>query len=127
MKIFGHPHIPSPAFTKISNIEEIDKVLANSIPWWPCESDEDFSLAKFCQEQQVAYAVKIHDLIQLLLYTNLDAKYLIAPKQKASEFQQILKEYLLDTQLLCLINNEDEIPPLALQNIDGAIFKHHLT
>ena len=82
MKIFGHPHIPSPAFTKISNIEEIDKVLANSIPWWPCESDEDFSLAKFCQEQQVAYAVKIHDLIQLLLYTNLDAKYLIAPTMK---------------------------------------------
>lgn len=126
MIIIGHPLIPSMAFSRISNQEEIDHILADSIVWWESSQDPKLLLAHFCHTNQVQYAVKINSIKELLFYASLGAKYLIAPKDQIQIFQNIIKDYLLDTLLLCLIEDEEEIEELAQLGIDGAIFLAHL-
>lgn len=123
MKIIGHPYIPHQDFSKIKTLQDIDYVLPDTMIWWEASQDRDYGLARFCQENQIPYAVEIQSLKELLIYTNLDAKYLIASKESASSFQAILKEYVLDSLLLCKINQESEIEKLALEGIDGVIFQ----
>lgn len=123
MKIIGHPLIPHQDFSKIQTIQEISHVLPNAMIWWEASIDQNCALARFCQEHQIPYAVEIQSLRELLIYTNLDAKYLIASKQSILPFQSILKEYVLDSLLLCKITEENEIENLALQGIDGVIFE----
>lgn len=127
MKIIGHLHIPHQDFSKIKTTQDIDHTLPDVMIWWEASQDSDYSLAHFCQKNQIPYAVKIHNLRELLIYSNLDAKYLIASKESAPLFQSILKEYVLDSLLLCEIEKEDEIEKLALQGVDGVIFESLLT
>lgn len=126
MKIIGHPLIPSISFSHISTQEEIDRILADSIVWWESSQDPKLALAHFCHTNQVQYAVKINSIKELVFYSSLGAKYLIASKKQIQIFQNIIKEYLLDCILLCLIENEEEIEELAKLGIDGIIFNSHL-
>lgn len=123
MKIIGHPLIPHQDFSKIKSTQDISHVLPDAMIWWEASQDRDCVLARFCQENQIPYAVEIQNLKELLIYTNLDAKYLIAPKKSILPFQSILKEYVLDSLLLCRISEESELEDLALQGIDGVIFE----
>lgn len=123
MKIIGHPLIPHQDFSNIKTIQDISHVLPNAMIWWEALKDKDCALARFCQENQIPYAVEIQSLRELLIYTNLEAKYLIASKKSILPFQSILKEYVLDSLLLCKISKESEMENLALQGIDGVIFE----
>lgn len=125
MKIFGHPHIPHPVFKRIHSTQDIDKILASNLIWWQADDDLQRQFAHFCKEHQIPYAVHIQNITELLVYANLNAKYLII-SDKASLFQSLVKEYLLDCLLLYTINQEKEISTLALQGIDGVIFQHLL-
>lgn len=126
MKVIGHPLISSPNFSHISNQEQIDHTLANCVVWWKCDQDLDLSLAHFCQMHQITYAVHIHSIKDLIFYANLGATYLIATQEHIQTFQSIVKEYLFDCILLCIIQHEEEIEELATIGIDGIIFDSHL-
>lgn len=126
MKIFGYPNLPSPNFKQITAIQDIDSVLPNFIIWWKSEQDKNLELANFCHKHQINYAVYINEIIELLVYANLGVKYLITSRDQAPEFQQVLKEYLLDPILLSVIKTSQEIHQLALQGIDGVIFENKL-
>ncbi|WP_027326780.1 hypothetical protein [Helicobacter pametensis] len=126
MKIFGHPLIPSCNFIKISDQKEIDHIPAHLIVWWESTQDQQFSLAQFCQAQKVDYAVLIHNITDLLYFSHFGAKYLIASMDQIKIFQDIIREYLLDSLLLCIIQSEKDIESLALLGIDGVIFSSYL-
>ncbi|MCE3047006.1 hypothetical protein [Helicobacter kayseriensis] len=126
MQIIGHPFIPSQKFIHIQSHQDIDSVLANCIVWWDASQDPDLSLAKFCQENKIQYAVQVSHLKELIFFAHLGAKYLITTTPKAQQFQSIIKEYLLDCLLLCIIEDENEIEKLATLGIDGVIFYPHL-
>lgn len=126
MQVIGHPLIPSKQFVHIQTSKDIDSVLANCVVWWEASQDPDLSLAKFCQENKIQYAVQVSHLKELIFFSHLGAKYLITSTQKAQQFQSIIKEYLLDCLLLCIIEDENEIEELAMLGIDGVIFYSHL-
>lgn len=123
MKIIGHPLIPHQRFVKISTLEDIDHILPDAMIWWESTQDPSCAFAHFAQQHHIPYAISIQTLRELLIYVNLEAKYLIASKSSILAFQAILKDYVLDPLLLCKISDESEIEELALQGIDGVIFE----
>lgn len=122
MKIFGLPPIPSPAFAKIYSIEEIANISANTIPYFKDTRDCDLSIGGFAFDNQVEYAFMPSCIKSFLLYANLGAKYALI-QDDPLPYQTLAKEYLLDTQILKIIQHQNEIEQYALLGIDGVVFQ----
>lgn len=125
MKIFGLPPIPYPAFKKIYSIEEIESVSANTLPYFKDTRDCDLAIGSFAYSNQVEYAFMPSCIKNFLLYANLGAKYALI-QADPTPYQALVKEYLLDIQILKIIQHQNEIEQYALLGIDGVIFQNIL-
>ncbi|TLD80140.1 hypothetical protein LS68_007945 [Helicobacter sp. MIT 05-5293] len=133
MTIIGHPAIAYPPFIKVSSLQEIAHTQAAQILWFDpmqCDKDTGYTLANHCCKYQVPYAVRVNNITDLLIYANLQAKYLIVhfedSLQDAMQYQKIIEHYLLDCKLLYPIKNDAQIQKVAKCGIDGVIFKQVL-
>lgn len=123
MIIIGHKTLKSPQFRVIQNIDDIDKSFANEIMFF----SDDITIAMHCNECEIAYAVKVKCIVDLLLYSNLGAKYIIVGhKNLAQKCQKIANEYFLDSKILLVIRNDKGIESAANLGIDGVIYEHVL-
>jgi hypothetical protein len=120
MIIIGHPWINSPQLCKIFSLEDIKKTQANQIVLLE-PLNESCAIAKYCQENSIAFAVTTHTLTDALFANALGAKYIICEEDDASIIQPIATEYLFDTRILVLIHSENEISKIARVGIDGVI------
>jgi hypothetical protein len=121
MIIVGHPWIESARFYKIFVKEDIKKSKAGDIVLLePIVDSHD--LAKFCKENDVAFAVTVNSLKEAIIANALGAKYIICEEDDALHIQPIAQEYLFDTRILVLIHDEKEIAKIAHFGIDGVIF-----
>jgi phosphorylcholine metabolism protein LicD len=120
MIIIGHPWINSPQFCKVFLKENIKHTQANQIVLLE-PLNESHTIAQYCQENSIAFAVATNTLTDALFANALGAKYIICEEDDASIIQPIATEYLFDARLLVLIHSENEISKIARIGIDGVI------
>ena len=120
MIIIGHKALKSPKFRAIQSIESISKTFANEIVFF----SDDLALARHCNACEIAYSVEIKRIVDLLIYANLGAKYIvIRHKNLAKKCQKIANEYFLDAKILLVIKNDKGIESAANMGIDGVIYE----
>ena len=112
-------------FIKVKTIEDIKKTPSNSTLIFDfCESS--LSIFEFCKNNDIPYGVNINSIKELIFISNLNAKYAFVDNiQKATIFQKIANEYLLDTKIILWINSFEEIEKIALLGIDGVKLKEN--
>ncbi|RDU62856.1 hypothetical protein [Helicobacter sp. MIT 14-3879] len=120
MIIIGHKAIKHPIFKNIKNIEDINNTNANEIVYF----ESDYKIANYCKDNEIKYAVKISNITDLIIYSNLDAKYiLVREKNIAENSQKIANDYFFDSKILYIINDESSIENAAMLGFDGVIFE----
>jgi len=118
MLIFGSQYINSPKLVKVSSVEDIDKTTPNDILL--IEFKAPFELAKYCKENNLAYAIEANSVLDAIYASNLEASFAIANIELAQTLQKLADNYLWDMKILAKIQNEEEIEKVALLGIDGA-------
>lgn len=119
----GHPAIDSePAVAFVRNLDEIEKTRPNSlvVMAFAKEKMEGF---KTCG---VPLALIVSNLVQFVYAMNLGAKYALCSKDLAPILQKAADNYVSDTRVLALIDNEEEMEWAALEEIDGVFFANLL-
>ena len=120
VKVIGHPWIKSKKFCKVFSIEDIKNSCIDNIVLIEPLVDSH-SLAQYCQDNSVTYAVVVSNLNDAIFANSLGAKYMIC-EEDALMIQPIAQEYLFDTQILVLIHTVKEISKIARGGIDGVVF-----
>ena len=112
-------------FIKVNTIEDIKNTPSNSTLIFDfCESS--LSIFEFCKNNNIPYGVNINFIKELIFISNLNAKYAFVDNiKKATTFQKIANEYLLDTKIILWINSFEEIEKIALLGIDGVKLKEN--
>ncbi len=125
MKIFGHPWIDSKKFYQVTTKEEINQTPPNSILLLK-ELKDSIELALYCQKNSLEYAVRVDSIKDAIFANELDAKFIISNPKNTITIQPIAQNYLFDSEILAIIEKEEEIENLAQKGIDGVIFKKEL-
>jgi len=121
MILIGHPWVNSPKFIKVFGEEDIKKCEADDIVLLEPLVDAH-TLACYCRENGIAFAIPVMLLQEAVLANAMGAKYMICEEGTALMIQPIAQEYLFDTRILVLIQEEKEIAKHARSFIDGVIF-----
>lgn len=121
MLIIGHPWVAHNKFRKIFSADDIKESNTSEIMLLE-PLVESHGLAKYCQENDVAFALSVNTLKAAIFANNLGASYIICEADVASIIHPIAEQYLFDTQLLVLISDEKEIENISRLGIDGVIF-----
>lgn len=119
MIIIGHDIIKCDDFSEIKAIEDIKKTPSNSIVIFPY----DLKIMDYCHTNQIPFAVKINTLTESIFANNFMARYLIVENNISKEIQNIAENYMFDSKILVVINSDDEIHNIAINGIDGVIYK----
>lgn len=119
MILIGDENIP---FEEISFIKELSQI-ENTKPNSTVIFDYDMELMKYCEQNSIAYGVVLDSLTKAIYANALSAKYIICTKELALKTQNIATNYMFDSRVLAIIENDHEIEDIALQNIDGIIYK----
>jgi len=119
--IFGHPWVESARFVKVFSIPEIEKTRPEDILLLE-PLNVSIDLAKYCQKQGLSYAVTISEIRQGIFANALGASFVVAEHEQAITLQKIAEDYLFDTKILVLIEDERRIEGMVRFGIDGVIF-----
>lgn len=124
MLIIGHKHILAPKFIKLdSNIESKDAIYYFSSK----DIDSSLELANKLKEKELDFAIIVNSIKEFILLSALSPKYLLTESlEQVREFQQLAEHYLLDSKVIKIIEDINEIEVCAKLGIDGVIFKEHL-
>lgn len=121
MIIIGHPWIASPIFRRIFAKKDIEQSANGEVLLLePLVDSHD--LAKYCAEQKIAFAVTVSSIKDAILANALGASYIVCEEHDAIVIQPIAENYLFDTKVLALIDDEKKIGKIARSEIDGVIF-----
>jgi len=118
MIIIGDVHIAYETITKISSIEDIMNTKANTTIVF----DFDFDILHYCQINDVATAVIVKDITEVVYSSLLGAKYIIVPNNIITQAQKIADNYMYDSKILAIITKYTQIEQMALAQIDGCIY-----
>ncbi|WP_456457833.1 hypothetical protein [Nitratifractor sp.] len=121
MLIFGHPWVEGPRFVKIFTVEEIDGSKAREILLLE-PLNVSIDLVRHCRRNGLAFALTISTLKEALLANALGAAYVLCQHEIGIEIQKVAEEYLFDTKVLVLVEEEREIETMARFGIDGVVF-----
>ena len=119
MKIFGHEWIESEHFYEVSTVDEISKTPSNALLKLGTLSSS-LALAKYCQKNELRYALEIDSIEEALFANLLSATYTLSSKRLARELMPMAQNYLFDTQILAYIK-QDEIEQMAKAGVDGVV------
>lgn len=122
MIIIGHPWIESQKFKKVHSEVDISKTTPNDIVLLEPLS-KSYKLAQYCQKNHIPFSVNVNKLTDAIFANALGAMYIVCEEEDALLIQPIAQEYLFDTRVLVLIDNEEEIEKIARASIDGIIFR----
>jgi len=119
MLILGSKHIKSPNFCKISSIDEIKNTKSNSFVLFAY----DIETVKYCNDNNVQSAVLIDSITQAIFCNNLNVDFIIVNESIAIDIQKIAQNYMFDSKVVQIINDDNEIEKAALNEIDACIYK----
>jgi len=121
MVIFGHPWIENGRFVKVFTLEQIRQTRPGDVillePF-----NVSIELARYCREHQLPFAVTVTTIREAIFANALGAAYVLSEHEQAIAIQKIADEYLFDTKVLVLIEEEKRIDTMARFGIDGVIF-----
>lgn len=95
-----------------------------SIYWFDGNEGEGVRKAQLCSELRLNFAAIIHTPYQLIVFSALGAKYVITKTKQShslKKLQNIINDYLLDTRLLLVAKNIQDINKAIHLRIDGVI------
>lgn len=124
MIILGHPFFETTSLYKIKTFEQIKNTPSNSTVLLDFGQNDIIELIKTIQMNNVSFAFVVHSIKELIFANNFEAKFVVVDRTLAQNAQKIANEYLFDTKVLVLIENEIEIEKYALEGIDGVIFQN---
>ena len=119
MILIGDKLIPFENMYKVNNLSDIQDSTANST----ISFGYNENLMKYSSENSLPYAVVVGSIKESIYANALNAKYIIASKELASTLQKIAENYMFDAKILAIIESDDEIEEIALNEIDGVIYK----
>ncbi len=122
MIIIGDKYIPCDNIKVISSVKDIKTTKPNSIVIF----DYNKELMSYCMINSIQYGIKVDNIKEAIYANNLNARYILPNIKHLKEIQKIAENYMFDSKIIATIINEDEINSLALQEIDGVIFKEFL-
>jgi len=120
--LIGDKNVPFETFSKITVISDIEKTKPNSVVLF----DFDIGFLQYTLKNDIPSAVIVKDILQSIYCHNLGAKYIISSKELAFQIQDLADNYLYDSKILAIIENENEIEELAKKHIDGVIYSRVL-
>jgi len=120
--IFGHPYLESPTLYHVDNIEAISNTPSNANICLEYSSS-NIDLINYCRQNKLNFSLSINSIKELIFAENFDAKYIIINSNLVHSAQKIAEQYLFDAKILCRVSSEEEIEPLAIQGVDGVLFK----
>jgi hypothetical protein len=121
MLIFGHPWVESPRFVKVFSVEEIGRTMPEDILLLE-PLNVSIELAKHCRKNGLTFAVTVNSTQEAIFANALEASFIIAEHEQAITIQKIADDYLFDTRVLVLIENDKRIETMARFGIDGVIY-----
>ena len=119
MIFIGDPNIDFEKIEKISSVEDITNTNSSSTVLF----DFDFEILKHCNSNDVKSAVVVSNITEALYTNAFNARYIITNISNAKAIQEIANEYMFDSKILTIIESSKEIESVALQGIDGVIYK----
>lgn len=122
MILIGDENIVYEKIEKISFIEDIKNTPANATVLF----DFDIAILQYTQQNDIQSAVKVNSIKEVIYASNLDARYIICQDDIVKQTQKIADNYVYDSKILAIIEDASQIENLALDEIDGAIYKHIL-
>ena len=81
-------------------------------------------LIKYCKANSVRCAVKVSSITQAILCNALEVFFIISYDAKI--IQKIADNYMFDSKILQIISSDEDIEKIALNEIDGCIYKEVL-
>lgn len=120
MIILGHELIPFTPLHKVTKVEDIKRTLPNSTVLFDFLDKE---VLEYCKEQDIPFALHVKSIKDACIANALKAKFIIVDYELSKKVQPIATEYLFDTKILLLIENEMQIELAAENSIDGVIFE----
>ena len=64
-----------------------------------------------------------HDIVEFIIATKCNVRYVVAEFELSKTLQKLADDYMYDTKVLAIIDNETKLKDVALNGIDGAINK----
>ncbi|AYJ79931.1 hypothetical protein AN286_07105 [Aliarcobacter cryaerophilus ATCC 43158] len=119
MKIIGDNLIPFEDFFKVLSIEDIKNTKANSMLFF----DFNEELLKYSNSENLNFLVYVSSIKEALYASNFNAKYIVCKNKLAKKLQKIADNYMWDSKILTIIKSSDDLEKVALEEIDGAIYK----
>ncbi len=119
MILIGDKNIPYENIKIVYDIDDIKNTKANSIVLF----DFNIALLKYTQLNDVKSAVLVHNIKDVIYASNLDAFYIIPNNDILIKTQKLADNYMFDSKILAIIENDEELEQMALEEIDGVIYK----
>lgn len=119
MLLIGHPLLQNEKFYYITVLEQIKQSKPNATLFF----DFDVPLSNYAQAQQLTFALHVKNIKELVLANALGASFFIVDKSLAINAQKVADDYLFDGKVMLLGIDENDIEFVALNAIDGIIFK----
>ena len=119
MILIGDDLVPYGQISFISNIEQINSTKANSTILF----NYDEVLLKYAYENELSSAVIIKSIKDAIYCNNLNVKYIISEKPLAMQIQKIADSYMYESKNLAIIHSNDEFEEIAINEIDGIIYR----
>jgi hypothetical protein len=122
MIILGDHLVPYEETFYITSIDEISKTKPNSTVLF----DYDENILKYCSENSLSFGVLVNTIKESIYSNSLQAKYIICTKPLDRTIQDIAENYMFDSKVLSIVESSDDIETVALDKIDGIIYKNLL-
>ena len=119
MVIIGDDLVPSEETSFIISLDEISKSKANSTILF----NYNENVLKYCSQNNLSFGVIVNSLKESIYANSLNAKYIISEKSLSTMIQDIAENYMFDSKVLSIIESSDEIEKVAMDKIDGVIYK----
>jgi hypothetical protein len=118
MIIIGNKYIKYPELCVIKSIKEIQTTDANSIVAFKF----DKTMAKYCNDNDVKYAIFSDCIIDAVFANGLNASFIIV-EHNGIQIQKLAENYMFDSKILQMIEDDNAIEQVALCGIDGVVYQ----
>lgn len=119
MKIIGDSLIPFEDFFRVLSIEDIKNTKSNSMLFF----DFNEELLKYSNSENLNFLVYVNSIKEAIYASSFNAKYIVCKNKLAKKLQKIADNYMWDSKILTIINSSEDLEKVALEEIDGAIYK----
>ncbi|VAY86474.1 hypothetical protein MNB_ARC-1_155 [hydrothermal vent metagenome] len=119
MILIGDQNIICEQIEKINNISDIKNTKPNATLLFKFDID----ILKYIQKNDLNSAVLVNSIKDAIYASSLEAKYIIPSKNILKRTQELADNYMFDSKILATIDSSDDIENIALNHIDGVIYK----